>query len=70
MNVLAIMLLSNSPVSSLKRSSKSPFIGEELICHHEKENEQDEFAIAVYRNEFVVGHMPFYLWKVSMQISH
>ena len=33
----AIMLLSNSPVSSLKRhSTKSPFIGEELICHHEK----------------------------------
>ena len=42
-----IMLLSNSPVSYLKRSSKSPFIGEELICHHENENEQDEFAIAV-----------------------
>ena len=37
--------------------SKSPFIGEELICHHEKENEQDEFAIAVYRNVFVVGHI-------------
>ena len=31
--------------------------------HHDKENDQDEFAIAVYHNEFVVGHMPFYLSK-------
>ena len=59
----AIMLLSNSPVSSLKRSSKSPFIGEELI-HHEKENEQDEFAIAV---SWTYVALPV---ESSMQISH
>ena len=38
--------------------------------HREKENEQDEFATAAYRNEFVVGHMPFYLSKAVVQISH
>ena len=48
-----------------KIPSKSPFIGEELICHNEKENEQDEFAIGVYRNKFVVGHMLFYLSKAE-----
>ena len=40
----------------------SPVIGEEnLECRHEK-NEEDEFAIGVYRNDFqketLVGHMP------------
>ena len=33
--------------------------------HHEKENEQYEFAIAVYRNEFVVCR-PFYPVESSM----
>ena len=41
----------------------SPIIGEEnLECRHEEKNEEDEFAIGVYRNDFqketLVGHMP------------
>ena len=28
----------------------------DVHLHHEKGNEQDEVAIAVYRNGFVVGH--------------
>ena len=41
----------------------SPLIGEEnLKCRHEQNNNEDEFAIGVYRNdlekETLVGHMP------------
>ena len=41
----------------------SPIIGEEnLDCRHEEKNEEDEFAIGVYQNDFeketLVGHMP------------
>ena len=41
----------------------SPIIGEEnLDCRDEEKNEDDEFAIGVYRNDFQketsVGHMP------------
>ena len=41
----------------------SLIIGEEnLECRHEEKNEEDEFAIGVYRNDFqketLVGHMP------------
>ena len=41
----------------------SPLIGEdELKCRHEKENEEDEFAIGVYgynlHRETLVGHIP------------
>ena len=41
----------------------SPIIGEEnLESRHEEKNEEDEFAIGVYRNDFqketLVGHMP------------
>ena len=41
----------------------SPIIGEEdLECKHEKENEEDEFAIGVYRydlqRETLVGYIP------------
>ena len=36
----------------------SPIIGEEnLECRYEGKNEEDEFAIGAYRNDFV-GHMP------------
>ena len=40
----------------------SPIIGEEnLECRHEEKNEEDEFAIGVYRNDFqkqtLAGHM-------------
>ena len=40
----------------------SPIIGEEnLECRHEERNEEDEFPIGVYRNDFqketLVGHM-------------
>ena len=40
-----------------------PIIGEEnLDCRDEEKNEDDEFAIGVYRNDFqketLVGHMP------------
>ena len=47
----------------------SPIIGEEnLKCRHEeKKNEENEFAIGVYRNdcqkETLVGHMPRYICK-------
>ena len=41
----------------------SPIIVEEnLKCRYEEKNEEDEFAIGVYRNDFqketLVGHMP------------
>ena len=41
----------------------SPIIGEEnLECRHEEKNEEHEFAIGVYRDDFqketLVGHMP------------
>ena len=41
----------------------SPIFGEEnLECRHEEKNEEHEFAIGVYRNDFrketLVGHMP------------
>ena len=36
--------------------------GRQLECRHEEKNEEDEFAIGVYRNDFqketLVGHMP------------
>ena len=40
----------------------SPIIGEEnLECRHEGKNEEDEFAIGAYQNDFpketLVGHM-------------
>ena len=44
----------------------SPIIGEENIdCRHEEKNEEDEFAIGVYRNDFqkqtLVGHATQYI---------
>ena len=44
-----------------------PIIGEDqLKCRHEKENEEDEFAIGAYgydlHRETLVGHIP---WNIS-----
>ena len=46
----------------------SLIIGEEnLECRHEEKNEEDEFAIGVYRNDFqketLVGHKPCNITK-------
>ena len=36
----------------------TPQIDEELICKHEVDNAHDEFAIAIIKDEMVVGHVP------------
>ena len=33
-------------------------IGEELICVRETSNAKDPFAVAVVKNEVIVGHIP------------
>ena len=47
---------------------RSPIIGEEnLKSRHEEKNEEDKFAIGVYRNDFqketLVGHTPPNIFK-------
>ena len=52
----------------------SPIIDEEnLECRHEEKNEEDEFAIVFYRNDFqketLVGHTPCNISKFIYKFS-
>ena len=35
-----------------------PYLGEELQCRIEHENEYDKYAVAIIKNERIVGHIP------------
>ena len=39
-----------------------PVIGETLLCRRETDNSEDRYAVAYYKSEEVVGHVP---WKIS-----
>lgn len=36
----------------------TPYVGEELFVQTEDENEHDEHAVAIIKDDCVVGHMP------------
>ena len=39
----------------------TPFIGEALVLEREPDNSEDEHAVAVKKNDEVIGHVPFNL---------
>ena len=43
----------------------TPVVGEELILEPEDCNEHDKFAVAVKRNDEIIGHMPRSFSRVS-----
>jgi len=35
-----------------------PVMGEALLCHREIDNSEDMYAVAFYKSEEIVGHIP------------